>query len=234
MDVLDTIAAATPPRRTVEVVLDGALEDEWLSLNARLIEAADKDVRSAQEGEPDQPFTTPLVERMEEIRDQVEASRVLFVFERVEWLERVNLQADHPPRDGNRLDALVGYNISTYTPAIIRRACVGARKPGEDDLTPLPAEAWDSLLGRAAEGDRAAVRGSLSYGQVDRLYSAAVVVNDTVTKVPMSARSLLVSQDSGASSTQPSPGTSPRSGSKAGSRPTSRSSRTTRKAVSSG
>lgn len=228
MDVLDRINAASPARATVELVLDSALDDEWTALKATLPAAAQKD---AAAGDTGRTQTTAVIDRMEEIRDQVEASRVFFVFERVDWRERIALQVEHPPRDGNLLDASRGFNIDTYTPAIIRKACVGARdsEPAEGDdveLTPVPDASWDKLLGSADSP------GSLNFGQVNRLYQAATNVNEGLSQVPRSARFLLEIQDSEASSTQPSPGTSPRSGSKAGSRRTSTRSRTTKKAAS--
>lgn len=217
MGVLDTIKQASRAKRSVEIVLDSALEDEWLSLKGRLVDAADEDVKT---GSLARPATTEIVDQMEAIRDTVEASRVTFVFESLPWEERVGLQVKHQPRKDNRLDTITGYNIETFTPAIIRRACIGALGPGETEATPLTDEVWDDLLGK------------LSYGQIDRLYTAAYAVNDGVTRVPTSARSLLGIQDSGASLAQPGPGPArPRNASKAGSRRGSRSTSTAKKAA---
>jgi len=213
MGVLDTIKQASRARRSVELILDAALEDEWLGLQSQLVAAADKD---AETGSLARPATTELVERMEAIRDRVSGSRVTFLFEGVPWEQRMALQVAHPAREGNRLDKVSGFNIETFTPAIIRRACLGASADGEAEPTPLTDEVWDELLGK------------LSYGQIDRLYAAAIAVNDGLTRVPSSARSLLGTQDSGASLAQPSPGTSRRrSASKAGSQRGSRRTSTT-------
>lgn len=219
MGVLDTLAAASKSRREVDLILDNALEAQWLALTDELSAAADKDVEG---GSLAMPATTEIVNRMEEIRERVEASQVTFTFEQLGWAERVNLQAEHPPREGNHLDAIRGCNIETFTPAVIRATCIGARGHGEDESTPVPKETWDTLLP------------SLNFAQIDRLQAAATQVNDGLAKVPTSARFLLETKDSGASLAQPGPGTSARSATRAGSPRTSRkSSSATKKAASS-
>ena len=219
MGVLDTLKAASKARRDVVLILDTALEAEWFRLKEELADAADKDF---QGGSLAMPETTAIVNQMEEIRGQVEASEVTFTFEQLGWAERLNLQADHPPRDGNRIDAQKGCNLETYTPAVIRASCVGVEGHDDDEPTVMPDEAWDMLLP------------GLSYAQIDRLYAAATQVNDGLAKVPTSARFLLETQDSEASLAQPGPGTPPPSASKAGSRRTSRKSNATKKAASPG
>jgi len=131
----------------------------------------------------------------------------------------IALQAEHPPRDGNLGDRLRGFNSDTFYRALVRRSCLSVTGADEDEVTEIPDAVWDSLLGRPATEDQPAVAGSLNLRQVDRLIAAANVVNDAETAVPPSARSLLESQDSGASLAQPSPGKGPRpSDSKGGSR----------------
>jgi len=217
MGVLDTLAKASKARREVELILDTALEAEWFRLKEELADAADKDF---QGGSLAMPATTAIVNQLEEIREQVEASMVTFTFEQIGWAERVSLQAEHPPREGNRIDELRACNLETFTPAVIRATCTGVRGHGEDEPTTVPDETWDTLLP------------DLSYAQIDRLYAAATTVNDGLAKVPTSARFLLETKDSEASLARPGPGTSPPSASKAGSRRTSRKSSVTKKAAS--
>jgi hypothetical protein len=232
--VLDAIDQAAPSRRTVEMILNSSLEDEWLSLKASLADAAEQDVRSAEEGASlARPATTAKVTRMEEIREDVEASRVYFVFERIGWEERVALQIEHQPREGNRLDAIQGFNIETYTPAIIRLACIGARKDPDPhgEVTEIPEDRWLRLLG-GTDPEGRKIKGSLNYGQVNRLFGAAHTVNEGIAKVPTSARFLLETPDSGASLAQPSPGPDQvPSASKGGSRRTSPRSSTAKRAA---
>lgn len=252
MGVLDTLAAATLARRTVTMVLDGALHAE---LEAHDFGAAlDRDEAAVREAtaldDAAQDFENPTrhvdaldhtahfkaaVEAHEALRDRILASQVTWTLQSLDWRERIALQAEHPPRPGNVGDSVRGYNFEAYLPELIRRSVVSATD-GAGDTTPgdkIPSTTWDALLGvagvpaREATGDeparkaRKAVAGSLNSAQLNELLEAATEVNEKGPTVPTSARSLLESLDSGASSTQPSPGTSPRSGSTAGSRRTS-------------
>lgn len=218
MSVLDTLAAASPARRRVTLIVDKALHSEWHALNAELATAAAEDDR---DGSLAASRARKVIDRMEEVRDRVEASTVHFDFEQLLWTRYLALQSDHAPRKGKIVDRYQGYNVETFPPAIIRAACVAVTGHDGDTLTAdeIPAETWDSLFA------------SFNVRQVEELFTGARAVNDQETSVPPSARSLLGSQDSGASLAQPSPGTSRRSGSAAGSRRTSPTSSTAKKAA---
>lgn len=238
MSVLDTLRAATPQRTTVTVILDGALQAEWDALNDQLPLAAAEDAKRSM---ADIPATTKIVEALDTIRDRVAASEVTFHLERIDWTLRVAMQGAHPPRPGNTLDRLNGYNVETFTPALIRASTTKIVGVDGDAATDIPDDVWDNLLGRPeqpgidATDDEPAVPaqpkvpGSLNYKAVNDLTRAANAVNDNGAAVPPSARFLLGSQDSGASLAQPSPGTSPRADSEAGSPSTSPRSSATKK-----
>lgn len=230
MGALDRLAQATKARRDVTLILDVALEAEWQALREKLTEAADSDVLSAinAEGQVEgpsmadaMPATSALVERMETIREKVEASQVIFTFESLSWSDRITLQAAHPPRPGNRLDDLQGANLDTFMPAIIRATCTGVREQEDAEPEPVPPETWEALLP------------TLAFAQMQRLYDGAATVNDGLAQVPSSARFLLETQDSEASSPLPGPGTPASSASTGGSRRTSRKSSATKKVASS-
>lgn len=231
MSVLDKLDAASGLRRTVTLVLDAALDAEWNTLRQRLDQAARVDAQQAQNGSLADPMpnSREILEEMEAIRDRVAASEVTFTFEHLDWTERVALQALHPPRKDNVLDRVRGYNVDTFIPAVIRATCLGVCDNDDETLTPVPEERWQHLIGPRDDGKKPV----LNYGQVQRLYSAATAANEAEAQVPISARSLLETQDSGASLAQPGPGTSPRSDSKAGNRPTSPKSSGTKKGKSS-
>lgn len=237
MGVLDTMAGATPTTRTETIILDAALAARWEELSKGLDAAATDDAKALTDGEGQTeslalPATTRVVNEMEQIRAEVEASEVTFTFEQMDWLERVDLQAEHPPRDGNVGDRMRGFN-ATYIPALIKATCVKVTDANGDEATDIPAATWDKLLGNP-EADPP-IRAALAPGQVSKLYAAAQAANQGETQVPPSARFLLGSQDSEASLAQPSPGQArPRSASKAGSRRTSRSTSTTTPEDSSG
>jgi hypothetical protein len=80
-----------------------------------------------------------IADRMDEIRDRVQASEVTFTVRRRQLcVDRVHLlQAEHPPRDGNLLDRIKGFNVETFYPALIRKTCVHRlqrrRRPRGDD-----------------------------------------------------------------------------------------------------
>ncbi len=148
----------------------------------------------------------------------------------MDWDDRILLQAQHPPREGNMADRLRGFNVSTFVPAIIKACCVKATGHAGDEATEIPDEKWGHLLGNP-DADPP-IRPALASGQVTKLFAAAQDSNQGESRVPPSARFLLESLDSGASLAQPSPGTPPRSGSTAGSRRTSRKSTTAKKAAS--
>lgn len=231
MGVLDTLTAATSSRKSVTICLDGAAQAEWEATFLTLETAAladEKPDAGASMATPT-PNTTAVIEKLEEIRERMAASEVTFVFEQTGWTKRIALQAEHPARDGNLVDQLRGHNVETYTAAIIKSSCVSVTDGTGDTATDIPDALWDRLLGYT-DDDGTEHKGALNLRQVQSLYTAAAEVNDGDTRVPISARSLLQSQDSGASSEQHSPGTSPRSGSAAGNRRTSPKSSTTKTA----
>ena len=147
--VLDTLTAATPSRCTDTTCVDGALQAQWDNLLGQLEEAALEDKRTSLS---DLPATTRVVEDMDAIRDRVKASEVTFVFERMEWTARVALQAEHPPRQKNMVDAIRGYNVATFLPALIKGSCVEVSNADGDTATEIPDETWDRLIGRPATG----------------------------------------------------------------------------------
>jgi len=229
MGVLDTMASATLTTREETLILDAALATKWDALSRELDQAARAD-SAAEGGSLALPETTRVVNEMDAIRDQVMASQVTFTFQPMDWVERIQLQAEHPPRAGSAGDRVRGFNVSTFVPTIIKACCVKVTDAAGDEATEIPDETWDRLLGNP-EADPP-VRPTLASGQVTRLFAAAMESNQGESRIPPSARFLLGSQDSGASLAQPSPGTSPQSGSKAGSPRGSRKSSTAKKAAS--
>jgi hypothetical protein len=250
MGVIDTLQAASPARRSVTMCVDGALQAEWDAASDRLGDAAKADQDT---GSLALPNLTKLVNELDELRERVAASEVTFLFEKMPWTEHIALRAQHPPRPDNLLDRIRGFNIDTFYPEVIKASCVSVTDvngdvaagraaawsqvkvlgPDGEPAPELPDEVWDGLLGRPATDDAPATAGSLNMGQVNTLVQDATQVNEGKTTVPPSARSLLGSQDSGASLAQPDPGKAPRrSGSTGGSRRTSPKSSGTRKATS--
>lgn len=225
MSVLDTLRAARPARPHVEMCVDGALQAEWEATLEEL-DKADED----GSGSLAQPAVTAVIERLDSLRDRVAASKVTFYFEKMEWTDRLALQAAHPPREGNLVDRMRGVNAETYYPLYIRGSVCSVVGADGKEVTEIPEDVWVSLLGTPATDDQPAVSGSLNTGQVNTLIGKADEANNGQTSVPPSARSLLESQDFGASLAQPSPGTSPPDGSEDGNPPGSPKSSATKTA----
>lgn len=218
MGVLDKMRGATRARRVHTLCLDAGIQAEHDRLTAGLQAAADRDAREASLAHPAKHLTEQ-VEKLEAIRDRMQDSLVTFTIEPMLWMERIALQAKHPPRKNQAVDTFNGYNVETFLPALVKASTVSVEDAEGDVETDVPDDAWDTMFA------------TLNYGGVDRLSRFALEVNDEDVAVPTSARSLLGSQDSGTSLAQPSPGTSPRSGSEGGSPLSSPTSSTTKKAT---
>lgn len=236
MGVLDTLNSATTRVRSAEIVMDAAVRDEWETATAALDTAAKDDAKHGSLANAT-PATAVAIDKLEELRERMLASRVRFEFDRIDWTEHIALQAAHPPVPGNPIHAARGHNVETFTAALIRRSCVRVIGADGDESTDIPEATWESLLGtpaRPSVGDQPAqpaVPGALNLGSVNKLRQAALEANEGDAMVPPSARSLLGSQDSGASLAQPSPGASRPDDSEGGSRPTSPRSSATKRAT---
>jgi hypothetical protein len=215
MGVLDKVAGATAPRRTADICLDGALQAEWEIVRAGLDAALDAD-QANPEFEDSLPNFTAALDETEDLRARVAASQVTFVFESIGWIERLKLQAAHPPRQDVVTDLYRGYNQETYLPELVRKSFVSITDADGDTATEMSDEHWVNLFGApAVEADpennieaRPAIKPALNLQQFERLVNAAEKAVDEGTAVPPSARSSRESQDSGTSFEQRSPGTS--------------------------
>lgn len=236
MSVLDTLANATARTKRVQIVMDAAVRDEWEAATAALDAAVQEDAKHGSLS-ASKPATTAAVDNLEALRDRMLASQVTFEFDRIDWTEHIALQAAHPPIPGNPIHASRGHNIETFTGALIRASCVRVIGTDGDESPEIPESTWQTLLGapgRPARGEEPAVPavpGKLNLGSVNKLAQAALDANEGDALVPPSARSLLGSQDSGASLAQPSPGMSRPDASEDGNRPTSPKSSATKKAT---
>lgn len=216
--VLDAIDAAVdnkkPIERSAKLILRADLDIEWRQLQASLDAAARQDERDGSLARPF-PNTEQVVERMEEIREAVQSSEVEFWFGRLDWTKRLALIGQHPPREGNLLDLSRGYNLETFIPALIKAAFRRAvAADGSVDET-IDDTRWDALLGPVEDGQPL-----LSADQIQDLFFAADSQNTEAPQVPPSARFLLETPASEASSRQPETGKeSPPSDSTAGSPP---------------
>ncbi len=218
MSVLDTIKAASARRDRVKICLDAALVAEHQKLQDGYL-AAQRDVLETTpntEGrEKAQTVARDAAKAMDAVAKKMAASEVTFTFERLPWTRRLGLQDEHPS------DNDLGFDRSTFAPALIRECCVEVADATSiaagDDITD---ELWTVLFDK------------LNYAGVDQLFGVALSVNDLGATVPTSALALLNSQDIGGSSKPREPGVSARNGSKGGSRSRKRSTPTAKTAGS--
>lgn len=147
---------------------------------------------------------------------------VEFLLRAMGHTRQATLIVSHPPRDGNPVDKMLGYNPQTYYRATIRETCYAVKSGDEtvalrDDAgSPVVGDDWwDGLFD------------NLNAKQFDKLFTSAWLL-DGEDAVPSSALDLLTSQPADESLTQPEPGESRPSGSAAGNRSKSRRTSTTK------
>lgn len=224
MTVLDKIKAASPARTQVKVVLNAALLATHQELQDQWVKGTATDADAADDAQHD------LAERMEAVTKQMAASEVTFIFERLEWTRRLMLPGEHPVRvetvDGVKVenpdDKEYGFNRYTFEPALIRESCVEIRDATSVvERADLGDDVWEPLFQ------------NLNAATVDQLFTGALSANDLGVRIPISAPALSKSQANGGSSKPRGPGVSPRAGSKAGSRRTTRKSSATAAPVKS-
>lgn len=164
MDVTKLLASVKLPQTSVKLCLDGQLADEYAAVEQQLAQAKSEakkaDSMSAGTG------VRALEAQLEKLRKQAEASTVTFKLRAVGRKRWTELMAEHPPREGNTKDTLVGANEDTLAEALIREGLV-------EPL--LSAEQLATLLDE-----------HLSEGQYNELANAAYFVNRRSVSVPFS------------------------------------------------
>jgi hypothetical protein len=189
-DVDAILTGARLPEDRVPVCTRGDLVAEWKRLAQELTEAKARDIADPRLAGG---ATAALVERMEGLRGQVEASTVEFrlrALPRKRWSE---LADAHPPRKeaGGAVhpdDQALGVNRETFLPALVRASTVEPK---------LRDETWQALLD--AEGEL------LGEQQWRRLWRACWNLNMTEVDVPFSVAGLLTTPGSGSESGSPEP-----------------------------
>lgn len=149
MDIDALLDAAVPQQATVPVCTRGDLLDEYHRATAAL-EAARERAGDSLSGNPDVP---ELAARVEQLRQQVEATTISVVLRAMPQPEWAPLLAAHPPRDDVPTDKVVGYNPTTYFPALVRRSIHSPDMADDtrwDRFVRIVSDAqWDQLADRA-------------------------------------------------------------------------------------
>lgn len=167
-DYKTMLAAAKRSRRSVPICLRGDLVAEFEQLQRQLEEAERQGLAAG--GIEEVPAAQQLAERIEALREQMQASTYPFVVEALPGPAYRTLKAAHPPRQGEDGeivddDKFLDANYDTFLLPLFRASLVD---PVLDDA------GWD-------ETDAA-----LSDGQYNQLLSAALQVNRGGVDVPFS------------------------------------------------
>ncbi len=201
----------------MQLCLRGDLQVRFEEFERELAEAHRRDESTYAGG-----AAAEVAAQMEALRKQMEEASVTFRLRSLGKMRPLELLAENPPRDGDKMDHTLGYNQATYYTALVQQSCFEVAHADGTVLavSELDETEWEQLFA------------ALSHKQFDSLVGAAIAVNDRDVAVPFSHHASLISQRSGGDSKQPGPGTSAQRGSTGGSRPKKRrSSSTTTKAV---
>lgn len=190
IDIDAILAGARLPEDQVPVCTRADLVAEWRRLGRDLTEAKARDAADPRLAGGN---TATLVERMEALRAQVDASTVVFrlrALPRKRWAE---LADAHPPRKeaGGTVhsdDQALGVNRETFLPALVRASTVEPQ---------LKDETWAALLD--PEGDL------LGEQQWRKLWRACWNLNMAEVDVPFSVAGLLTMERSVSGSGSPDP-----------------------------
>lgn len=188
-------ARAVRPRRTVPILLDGEVREQIEAVEDELdrLDEAPKSIDRRMSTKPDTARRAELVADLDRLRVDAEESTLYLVLEGLQRTAFRALLAQHPPRlgdDGKALpqDRLLGANLETLGPVLVRACAIGYRERAEADSPVLkfPPDGTDDavtlgwLFGHnvPAVGDQppAVVEPWCTERQVDQAASAAIML----------------------------------------------------------
>lgn len=122
--VADLLAQAKPVERTIRLCLRGDLQAQFEELDRQRADAASKTDGDSLAGSP----AAAIARRMETLREDMEASTIVFTVRALSRKAYQGLVAQHPPRRDDKGDVLeddreMGLNQATFWDPLIR-ACV--------------------------------------------------------------------------------------------------------------
>lgn len=180
MSTKDKISKAQYPTRDVDICLDIGLQEEYEALHNQLRDAVAReagDVRLNPGGE-----SKRIARDIKALQVRMAEYVIKFRLQALGARGWEKLQKEHPPRDGNNQDAMLGYNPDTFFDAAIRRCTI---KPND-----LDADDWLALLG---DDD---VDGKLTAKQYNDLHEAVLALNVRKISVPNSSAASRILQAS--------------------------------------
>lgn len=173
-NVKDLIKGAKLPERSVMICMDTGMTAELEVLERKLADVDRTPGADSLAGDP----RRPIAEAIKAIEAQMREHSIEFRFRALPRMRFTKLITEHPPREGNRGDAMLGANEDTLFAALVRECTVAPE---------LDAEDWDNLLG---------AEGVLSSAQFDLLSNTAWAVNRRDVDVPFSPNASRILQTS--------------------------------------
>lgn len=119
LDVDVMLDTAALPERTVDVCLRGDLYAQWETLNREL-----EDLVSGAESMGDPEGAPVLREWIADAEGQMGAATLTLRLRALPKREADRIIVDNPAREGNKVDASVGFNMEAVEVATIRACCV--------------------------------------------------------------------------------------------------------------
>lgn len=128
-DAKAVLAAAKLPERSVDLCLRGDLVAELQELQRELTDAdREEKVSGSLEG----GRSVEISERIRDLREEMLEHTIVLRLRALPRKAKQKLIAEHPPREDNETDRLVGFNEETTSAALLR-ACTFEPDLDEDD-----------------------------------------------------------------------------------------------------
>lgn len=176
----DKISKAKYPTRTVDICLETDLQQEYEALHVQLREAVAREVNDKRLNPGGD--SKRIAREIEALQERMAEYVIRFRLQAVGARGWEKLQKEHPPRDGNNQDVMLGYNPDTFFDAAIRKCTI--------EPTDLDADDWVSLLG---DDD---VDGKLTAKQYNDLHEAVLALNVRKISIPNSSAASRILQAS--------------------------------------
>jgi hypothetical protein len=119
IDIAKLLADARLPERTVDLCLRGDLQADFEDLTKQLAKAKEASRTSLADGGE----AAEITERIEALREQMRGATVTVRLRAMPRRDWAKMEAEHPPREGDRNDKARGVNNSTFNEAAVR-ACL--------------------------------------------------------------------------------------------------------------
>lgn len=155
-DILAEIQDAPDRVAVAHICMRPDLIDAWETENDRLMElkAADSGNKRLGTGGVS-AATKEQAEKVRAIEEQIEASDVAFSFHKIDKSRHSEICDEHPPRDGNMQDLMVGYNRDAVDNAVVHECLIDPVFDlcGKKACKHTNCGTWEALLKRIGPGE---------------------------------------------------------------------------------